>query len=157
MRMLSTVLAGALAFTLMEPAAAGPIAPAAIERPSAPVEAAYYRHSYHRHHYRHYYRGYRHHRRYRYGYDPGAALFGAMVGGVLANPCLYGGCYDYGYDDGGPYYGGGRNYGGWRGRRFGGWRGVHHFHGAGFQGGGGFHGGGFHGGGFHGGGLHHHP
>ena len=94
-----------------------------------------------------------HCRRYRYGYDPGAAIFAGMLGAMAAG--AFGGYpyYDYGY----PYYdygwGGYPGYGGYGGyRHFGGWGhgGFRHF--GGFHGGfahGGFHGGGFRRGGFH--------
>ena len=73
-----------------------------------------------------------------------AALFGAVVGGILSNPCTFGNCgYDDDYDGG--YVGGG----GWRG-------GGGHIQRGGFRrgGGGGGRGGGGHGGGGHGGGGH---
>jgi hypothetical protein len=109
---------------------------------------------------RYYYGGYPH----GYGYDPGAAAFGAaaaglITAGVLGSSYYYGGGYPYygygypryGYGYGGPvYWGGGYGYRhGWGG----GWGGVHRVGGFGRPFGGGFHAG-FHrpfGGGFHGG------
>jgi hypothetical protein len=97
----------------------------------------------------------RHRIKSRFGYERGA-----IVAGMLANPCLRGGCYGYyeaGYD--GPGWANGYN-GGYAG----GWgRGGGSYHGGGFHGGlrrggiagfhGGIRGGGNHGGGWHGGGF----
>lgn len=115
---------------------------------SSPIDQIHYRRSCHRHvsHYRHY----RSVRYYRYGYDPGAALFTAAAAGLLAAGAYgayndypyygYGG-YPYAYGGGPVYWGGGYGY---RRAFGGGW-------GRPAWGGGGFHRAGGHFGGFHGG------
>lgn len=110
----------------------------AIIAPPSPVDQVHYRRHHHRHwrhyhhhHWRPYYpRRHRYHRYYyRYGYDPGGALFGAAALGLMAGaisaataPRYYGWGYP-GYGWGRPaYWGGGWGYRPWGYRPWGwGW------------------------------------
>ncbi len=130
---LAGLLCGLMALTSTpSPSRAGvlPVPGASTLQLASNVEQVRFRrHVRHRHHYR------RHRRR--YGYNPGAAIFGALAAGLLSGGYYDYPDYSYGY---GPYWGGGGGYGGYGG----GFRGGH----GGFRGG---HGGGGRGGGGHGG------
>ncbi len=110
-------LCAALAVTALPGEAwAGPTSvagPAAVNLSSQVENVHYYRH--HRHHWRH--RHWARHHYYRYGYDPGAALFGAAALGLLSAPAWgWGWGHPYGYGWGYPYgyrYGWGPRYGWW--------------------------------------------
>ncbi|MFI5012908.1 MAG: hypothetical protein ACHQAY_11220 [Hyphomicrobiales bacterium] len=77
---------------------------------STPASAAWHRYGYHHYWHHGYYWG---HRRY-YGYGPGPAIVGGVIGalaaGALAAPYYYGPPRYYYY---GPYYGPGPYYYGW--------------------------------------------
>jgi hypothetical protein len=119
---ISAIALGAAALTSLSPISTA--SAAAVVR--HPIHAAHHyagRGHVHHYAYRHGHRYvYPHGHRYAYGYDPGAAVAGAVIGGALGaaagypygcdpysnGPWGYGSCpaYDSGGYDGGPYYGG---------------------------------------------------
>lgn len=132
----ATATAALLLVAPSAPAGAAPVgvAPADLVRAGAPIEQVHYRGrvAHRRHYVRHRY----YPRRYRYGYNPGLAMFGTVLGAIGAAaaydyyaPAYYPYAYPvysypaYGYPVYGypAYYGGGWGWGGgWYGRR--GWR-----------------------------------